>query len=384
MSIATRFGALLVGAAGLSPSDVVAQNSALDFEGVLTLDYSSVVSGGVEQRGGWLGNLDLVTNLEGSRIGWRGGSASLYVLGNAGDQPSAWAGDLQVTNNIEAPEAIRVFEAFVEQELFDGRLRLLAGLRDLNADFHVVENGGLFLNSSHGIGVEFSQTGENGPSIFPNSALTLRASMNPREGLGLRFAVIDAVANDPERPQDTRIRVGRDEGALLTSEIELFDAVDAAEWRAVLGAWSYTRGVVDLRARPRDGTRVTTTGDRGLYGIVEGRLATVGDEVRIDGFARLGFANGNAYMIERGWGAGLVASGLLGRADDALGVALAVADGRSFEGLAFTETLLEATYDWVIDEHLEFRGDVQWVDQIDLPGSPANALVVTLRTTLVF
>ena len=356
----------------------------MTFEGVLTLDYSSVVSGGIEQRGGWLGNLDLVTSLEGSRIGWEGGSAHVYALGNAGDPLSAWAGDLQGTNNIEAPEAIRIFEAYVEQELWDGRLRILAGLRDLNADFHVVETGGLFLNSSHGIGVEFSQTGENGPSIFPNSALTLRASMTPREGLGLRFAVIDAVANNPERPQDTRIRVGRDEGALLTSEIEVFHAADASEWRALLGAWSYTRGVLDLRTRPRDGTSVTTTGDRGLYGIVEGRLATVGDDLRIDGFARLGFANGNAYTIERGWGAGLVASGLPGRPDDAFGLALAVADGRSFDGIAFTETLLEATYDWVLDEHLEFRGDVQWVDQVDLPGSPDNALVVTLRTTLVF
>ncbi len=384
MSFSTRLGALLVGAVGLSAADLVGQSSVLDFEGVLTLDYSSVVDGGVAQRGGWLGNLDLVATLEGSRIGWQGGSATLYVLSNAGDAPSAWAGDLQGTNNIEAPEAVRLFEAFVEQELLDGSLRILAGLRDLNADFHVVESGALFLNSSHGIGVEFSQTGANGPSIFPNSALTLRASMTPREGLGLRFAVIDAVANDPERPQDTRIRVGRDEGALLTSEIELFDAADAAAWRAVLGAWNYTRAVPDLRARASDGTSVATTGDRGLYGIVEGRLASVGDEVQIDGFARLGFANGDAYMIARGWGAGLVASGLLGRPDDSFGIALAVADGRSFDGIGFTETLVEATYDWVIDEHLEFRGDMQWVDQIDLPGSPDNALVVTLRTTLVF
>ncbi len=142
-----RLCAILTGVLGLLPSCLRAQGAAVSVEGVLTLDYSSVVSGGIEQRGGWLGNLDLVTSLEGSRIGWQGGSASLYVLGNAGDELSAWAGDLQVTNNIEAPEAIRIFEAYVEQELWDGRVRVLAGLRDLNAGFHVVGTGGLILNS---------------------------------------------------------------------------------------------------------------------------------------------------------------------------------------------------------------------------------------------
>ena len=32
----------------------------------------------------------------------------------------------------------------------------------------------------------------------------------------------------------------------------------------------------------------------------------------------------------------------------------------------------------------ELRGDVQWIDQADLAGSPDNAFVLTLRTTLVF
>ena len=49
---------------------------------------------------------------------------------------------------------------------------------DLNSEFYRVESGGLFLNSSFGIGPEFARSGAGGPSPFWVKADDLLAAMN--------------------------------------------------------------------------------------------------------------------------------------------------------------------------------------------------------------
>jgi hypothetical protein len=46
----------------------------------------------------------------------------------------------------------------------------------------------LFLNSSFGIGPEFSQSGLEGPSIFPNTSVGARFAIKPIEEIVLRTA----------------------------------------------------------------------------------------------------------------------------------------------------------------------------------------------------
>ena len=328
----------------------------------LTLDYTRNASGGQETRGGWLANLDLGLELNGGAIGWSGGSAFLYMLGNTGAAPSEWVGDLQVTNNIEAPEAFRVFEAWVQQELMEGRISMLLGLRDLNAEFYGMNGGEIFLNSSNGIGVEMSQSGENGPSIFPNSSLTFRVAAQLSDGLQLRAAVLDAVSNDPDRPEVTTINLSSEEGALVVGEIEVGDTSDEALWRAVLGGWIYTEGVSSPRVDILPGEAAVLERGRGLHLIAERRIGTFGQGGRIDAFARYGRANRDAYLVGTGWGGGVVATGIFGRESDRLGLALAIASGTDQMNADFTETVIEGTYSLVLGDYLEFRWDAQWVD----------------------
>ncbi len=199
------------------------------------------------------------------------------MFGNTGAAPSEWVGDLQFTNNIEAPEAFRVFEAWVRQEMMEGRLSVLFGLRDLNAEFYGMDGGEIFLNSSNGIGVEMSQSGENGPSIFPNTSLTFRVAAELTDGLQIRAAVLDAVSNDPDRPDVTTIKLSSEEGALLVGELEVGDTSDEGLWRAVLGGWMYTADVPPARGAPPIGHPVVTEQGRGLHLIVERRIGTFGD-----------------------------------------------------------------------------------------------------------
>ena len=52
-------------------------------------------------------------------------------LGNQGGDPSRHIGDAQIVSNIETFDTWRLYEAWVEQQLFEEKLSLLAGLYDL-------------------------------------------------------------------------------------------------------------------------------------------------------------------------------------------------------------------------------------------------------------
>src|SRR3546814_3364842 len=49
---------------------------------------------------------------------------------------------------------------------------------------------GLFIGSPHGIGTDFAQSGQNGPSIFPSTSLAARVQWAPAEGWAARAAEI--------------------------------------------------------------------------------------------------------------------------------------------------------------------------------------------------
>ena len=129
------------------------------------------VSGGVRQDGTYLDNIDIIATLDAERAwGWAG--TTFVVSGLHNNRPTLSdriVGDIQTVSNIDTDGATRLYEAWVERAFDAGAIKL--GLIDLNSELDVNETGALFINSSHGIGPDFSQVGENGPSIFPITGL---------------------------------------------------------------------------------------------------------------------------------------------------------------------------------------------------------------------
>jgi hypothetical protein len=74
------------------------------------------------------------------------------------------------------------------------------------------QSAGLFLNSSFGIGPEFSQSGLEGPSIFPNTSIEGRFAVKPIEGIVLRPAVLGGVPVD--QPNGSRQVFAKDDGLI--------------------------------------------------------------------------------------------------------------------------------------------------------------------------
>jgi porin len=108
-------------------------------------DHVSVLNGGSVHRSSWVGRFDFVVDVDTEKAGlYKGGTLHIDVMnaGGGGLKPTGeMVGDLQGVNNIEAPKSTRLFEAWYEQSLLDGKLSAKAGLHDVNSEFAASENG---------------------------------------------------------------------------------------------------------------------------------------------------------------------------------------------------------------------------------------------------
>jgi len=214
-------------------------------------------------------------------VGWHGARIFVFALGTHGGAPSDLVGDVQGVSNLEAPAAVRLEEAWLQQNLLDNRLSWLVGRYDLNTEFYRLQSGALFINSSFGIGPEFAHSGVAGPSIFPNTAVGTRVDFKPSPNVVWRAAVLDGVPVD--RPGDgTRVFASGD-GALLVGEVALLarpDTVGVPRQRRfgigrgrarpyggklAIGAWYYTARFSDLADTLPSGASVQHRGSGGVY-----------------------------------------------------------------------------------------------------------------------
>lgn len=350
--------ALLIAASAPAP--------AVELAAEYLLEYRRSVDGGLAEGGTWLDQLTLSAS-DDQR--WH---LSVLVTNN-NTFSDRLAGDLQASSNLDADDTQRLYEAWYQWQL--GEIRLLAGLYDLNSEFDAIDAAGLFQHSSFGIGPDFSQSGERGPSIFPHAAFALRLD-GGNDRHGWRVALLDAVPGSRRDERATSVQFHRDEGALLVGEIER-----PGELRLAVGGWSYSEPA------PRwDGGE---SRQHGLYALGEtSAVETRWGELR--SFARIGAASSDTLSVARYLGAGLV---LAPSESHALGVGIAhaaLSSGARDElrdagqRPASAELAIEVTWRWQLNEHFALQPDVQYLRH---PGGRADldaAKVVALRAELAF
>jgi porin len=323
------------------------------------------VSGGVREDGTYLDNIDVIAILDAERAwGWTG--TTLLVSGLHNNRPTLSdriVGDIQTVSNIDTDGATRLYEAWVERAFDAGAIKL--GLIDLNSELDVNETGALFINSSHGIGPDFSQVGENGPSIFPITGLGTVARWDYSESVQVRLAAFEGTVGDPTHPRRTTVDLEGNEGSLMVGEVTLHPTEHN---HSVIGVWRHTgRSTVFA-----DEEAVRRTESLGVYALTEGTLMERGERA-LSGFLRAGFADSDVHQISRYLGAGLVWSGpMLASAEreEQLGLAVGnITNGDAFRhaqadlGLAYErhETAIELTYRVQARSWLALQPDLQYI-----------------------
>ena len=137
---------------------------AYGFEAAYTADLWHNARGGVRTGTAYLDNLDLTLSVDGERAwGVRGLSAYAHVLYNNNTRFSErYVGDAMTVSNIDAAYGVRLYEAWMQWESGTAQpWSLRSGLYDLNSEFDVADSRSLFIHSTHGVGHDLGQTGEN-------------------------------------------------------------------------------------------------------------------------------------------------------------------------------------------------------------------------------
>ena len=322
-----------------------------------------VLDGGAERGTAYLGNLDI--DLEWSFGDEDAVKAYVYLLGDHGQDPSELVGDAQGVSNITAPNAVRLYEAWLQGEV--GPFNLKVGLYDLNSEFDTMETASLFSHPSFGIGPDYAQAGPRGPSIFPITGLGIRAQVGSEDWYA-QVAVLDGQPGDPDDVRKTSLKINRHDGALIAAEVGRAGETESGGlYKFALGSWYFTQ----MFERIQDAKAVR--GNQGVYALAEGQLAQFGDTV-LSGFARIGFADAELNGVSHYEGAGLVLQGpISGRPDDRFGIALARAsfsdDAREVDGLESYELAVEANYELPLTDWLTLQPNVQ---RIFNPGGDAS------------
>lgn len=358
-----------------------AEDEPIEFSLAYTADVTGVVEGGLTQRGRFLDNLNLVADADLEKlIGWRGAIAHVDVLNNSGGMPNDDAGTLQGVDNIEvSSQRLRLFEAWVEQAW--GRSSLRVGLYDLNSEFYANDSAGLLMAPAFGIGSEVAATGPNGPSIFPSTALAVRAARSWQNGFFARAAVLNANASVLGDPDGVDLEF--DEGALIIAEAGV-----EGDQKFAFGVWSYTRRQDDTRELDGFGDPVRRRA-QGAYVLYEQALTDPEAERAATAFFRAGVSDGRTTPFEGGWQAGvLIEHVFASRPESAL--SFGVNQGMISSGyrqnqidlgapMDESELQVEITYSDRILPRVTVQPDLQWIRNPGGDRSVADAIVAGLR-----
>lgn len=359
-------------------------------EAANTTDLFAGLDGGADD-GTTVSNLfELATTIDLEALaGLRGGTLFFLGAGTHGDDPGELSGSVHAPSNLAADDAWRVLELWYEQSMMQQRLGVLAGIYAVDSEFDAKETAGVFINGGFGTGLDLSETGINGPSVFPVTGLALRARYQFTPEFGVRAALVEGIPGDPEDSTAFKIDLDDGGGTFLIGEAD-WQPAGFEFLRLGLGAWRYT-----MQFERQDGAG-TEDGTAGFYGFAEGILYTESgsDGQGLSGFIRAGRADETVNQFGSYQGAGLVYTGLLpGRDSDVLGLGVSsVVNGDDFvdsvrgadERVDRRETVFELTYWAEVLPWLSVQPSVQYTINPDTDPDVDNHLAVAVRLGITF
>jgi porin len=360
--------------------------------------------------------------------GWKG--ASFFIAGYQihGRGPSAnLVGNLQLVSNIEATRGTKLYDLWLEQRLFDGRLNIRLGQEGANDELMIAPYSAVLLNSSFGYPALPATVLPSGGPNYPLATPFVRVKYRATDEITLVSAAYNGDPAPPG-PGDPQLR---DKGgtAFRLSDPPL---IFAELWYALnhskestglrgtykLGAWVHTGQFADqlfdntglpLGRQASTGIPRRHSPDYALYGIINQALwqQPGGQGGGIGAFFQVMGApddrNLSDLFIEGGVNWQAPFSGrdadvfALGVTYQGIGAAarrfkeMMVLPGASGSPLRSNETVLEATYFYQLTPWLSLQPDVQYVIN---PGAGLsngvdgrrlkNSTIIGVRSQIVF
>jgi porin len=344
---------------------------------VYNQDYFRNIQGGRHKGGAGPGRLDLYARLDGNAWGGSGNNFFyLDLMGTVGGSISGQAGDLQILDNVEAPNTFKLFEAWYQHSFGNAGLMMRVGMQDYNTLFNVLDAAGILINSSFGLDPSIGQVN---PSIFPVTTVGGVIHWQAAHGVYVMGAVFDGVPGLPGHPHGTHIHFLNGEGVFASLEAGI-DRNGEKPYKLAVGGWYQTSEFVDPAGRPRNR-------NHGLYAIAQTRVLSDG-EVTMDAFLQLGLAAANRNILDHYIGAGITVTGLVPlRPDDSISLGMARAHTsrhyrNAVPGSNAAETALEITWQAALNDHLVIQPDIQYIINPGAEKALNNAWLLGVRGEL--
>ena len=158
-----------------------------------TEEVFGVPSGGISRGAAYEGLTQMGLGVDTQKaFGWAGGTFNISAFQIHGRGPTLNLVDsLELTSNIEALRATRIWELWYQQVLLGGRLDVKVGQQSLDQEFMVDQYGGLFINSAFGWPLLPAVDQYAGGPAYPLSSLGVRLRGQVAHNVTALFGVFD-------------------------------------------------------------------------------------------------------------------------------------------------------------------------------------------------
>lgn len=374
-----------------------------------TLDYYAEVwgntVGGMRRGAVYTGLFELGMDVDFERlIGWKGASFSTSWLWISGQNASEQlVGNIFDVSNIAGFPTFRLFEMWLQQNLFEDMISIRVGQLAADSEFVISEYAELFLNGTFGWPAFLYENLPGGGPAYPLGTPGVRLELNPLDWLTLRGAVFQGSPFDENvNRHGFRYRLDAATGFFSIHELEVRANQDGGPFLPGTfkgGAWFHT---ADFAALPdEDSTLPWNYGfyfiaDQMLYRPPSAAAADNGDgpEPGIGSFFRIAFEPQDRNIISFYLDTGLAWTGLIpGRPADTAGVAFAYGQlGGGGRGLFAAEgernpdyeMALEFTYQVQVTPWMILQPDLQYIIHPGASQTFGNSLVLGMRSVISF
>jgi porin len=371
--------------------------------------------GGFDQGGEYQGVLELYVNADMNKLGlWKGlcfHANGFQIHGNS--ITAANIGALMPVTSLEATDATRLFELWLEQTIIKDKLSVRVGQLAADEEFILSDGGGYFINGTWGWPSITAADLPSGGPAYPLATPGVRVAVNPNEKMGLLLGVYNGdpapkcASDDPQRCNDHGLDFELDDDPLLMVEgVYRYNQSGRLPGAVKVGGWNHFGTFEDQRF-DSGGALIAVTANSGapldhnwgLYAIIDQliwRVPGSQDPQGVGIFARSIGAPEDRNLIDFYFDGGLTFTGMFrNRPNDALAIGFAytnISDRVSAfdvdlgEPVARNyEALIEVSYTYQVNPGLAIQPDFQYIFQ---PGGNVagqkDATVVGARTSISF
>ena len=212
--------------------------------------------GGFDQGGEYQGVLELYVNADMNKLGlWKGlcfHANGFQIHGNS--ITAANIGSLMPVTSLEATDATRLFELWLEQTIIKDKLSVRVGQLAADEEFILSDGGGYFINGTWGWPSITAADLPSGGPAYPLATPGVRVAVNPNEKMGLLVGVYNGdpappcASDDPQRCNDHGLDFELDDDPLLMVEgVYRYNQSGRLPGAVKVGGWNHFGTFEDQR-----------------------------------------------------------------------------------------------------------------------------------------